>query len=275
MQQPELGKKILELRKQKGLTQEELVDLCNINVRTIQRIEAGEVTPRSYTIKSIFSVLGVDIEQLREPTIQNSNGLKQSAFPKFINSNKRNHIISNLNIAWVCGTIYFLLGFAEFAFDYARYYEEEIILGNAGFISLKFIVLVVYIYFIRGFYILGELYNLYLLKIAALIVISLNILFYSYDMFSLYQELFYVEYVVVIYSIFYGIGGVLLGYAMLKLNSFLGNIATITGGLKIASGVLLITVFLGILGYILLIPAVLLQIVLLYKVVTLLKAEKH
>jgi len=94
-------------------------------------------------------------------------------------------------------------------------------------------------------------------------------------MFSLYQELFYVEYVVVIYSIFYGIGGVLLGYAMLKLNSFLGNIATITGGLKIASGVLLITVFLGILGYILLIPAVLLQIVLLYKVVTLLKAEKH
>ncbi|MCS5489833.1 helix-turn-helix domain-containing protein [Algoriphagus limi] len=47
MKQPELGKKISELRKAKGMTQEELVEKCNLNVRTIQRIEAGEVTPRS------------------------------------------------------------------------------------------------------------------------------------------------------------------------------------------------------------------------------------
>lgn len=38
MKQPELGKKISELRKAKGLTQEELVEKCNLNVRTIQRI---------------------------------------------------------------------------------------------------------------------------------------------------------------------------------------------------------------------------------------------
>ena len=53
MKQPELGKKISELRKEKGLTQEELVDKCNISVRTLQRIESGEVTPRSYTLKTI------------------------------------------------------------------------------------------------------------------------------------------------------------------------------------------------------------------------------
>ena len=46
MKQPELGQIIHDLRKQKGLTQEELVEKCNISVRTIQRIEAGEVTPR-------------------------------------------------------------------------------------------------------------------------------------------------------------------------------------------------------------------------------------
>lgn len=62
MKQPELGKKITDLRKQKGLTQEELVELCNINVRTIQRIEAGEVTPRSYTLKTIFAALGYPIQ---------------------------------------------------------------------------------------------------------------------------------------------------------------------------------------------------------------------
>jgi transcriptional regulator with XRE-family HTH domain len=57
MQQPELGRKIVELRKAKGLTQEELVEKCKLNVRTLQRIEAGEVTPRSYTIKMIFNAL--------------------------------------------------------------------------------------------------------------------------------------------------------------------------------------------------------------------------
>ena len=57
MKQPELGRKIVSLRKQLGLTQEELVDRCNLNVRTLQRIESGEVNPRSHTIKSIFDAL--------------------------------------------------------------------------------------------------------------------------------------------------------------------------------------------------------------------------
>jgi transcriptional regulator with XRE-family HTH domain/ketosteroid isomerase-like protein len=61
MKQPELGKKIAELRKAKGLTQEELVEKCNINVRTLQRIETGEATPRSYTIKIIFAALDCNI----------------------------------------------------------------------------------------------------------------------------------------------------------------------------------------------------------------------
>lgn len=61
MQQPDLGKKIAKLRKARGLTQEELVEKCNLNVRTLQRIEAGEVTPRSYTIKLIFTALDHEV----------------------------------------------------------------------------------------------------------------------------------------------------------------------------------------------------------------------
>jgi transcriptional regulator with XRE-family HTH domain len=64
MKQPELGKKISELRKDKGLTQEELVEKCNINVRTLQRIEAGEVTPRSYTVKTILAALEYDLSKI-------------------------------------------------------------------------------------------------------------------------------------------------------------------------------------------------------------------
>jgi transcriptional regulator with XRE-family HTH domain len=61
MKQPDLGKKIAELRKAKGLTQEELVQKCNLSVRTLQRIEAGEVTPRSYTVRIIFAALDFNI----------------------------------------------------------------------------------------------------------------------------------------------------------------------------------------------------------------------
>lgn len=57
MKQPELGKKIAELRKAKGLTQDELVKKCNLSIRTLQRIESGEVIPRSYTVKLIFEAL--------------------------------------------------------------------------------------------------------------------------------------------------------------------------------------------------------------------------
>jgi transcriptional regulator with XRE-family HTH domain len=63
IQQPELGKKIADLRKAKGLTQEELVDKCNLNVRTLQRIESGEVVPRTYTIRLIFEALDFPFEE--------------------------------------------------------------------------------------------------------------------------------------------------------------------------------------------------------------------
>ena len=75
MKQPELGKKISEWRKAKGLTQEELVEKCNLNVRTIQRIEAGEVTPRSYTIKAIMEALGIEME-IESDVVFKKNGNK-------------------------------------------------------------------------------------------------------------------------------------------------------------------------------------------------------
>jgi transcriptional regulator with XRE-family HTH domain len=62
MKQPELGKKILELRLAKRLTQTELAEKCNINLRTIQRIESNEVAPRNYSINIIFSVLEFDYD---------------------------------------------------------------------------------------------------------------------------------------------------------------------------------------------------------------------
>lgn len=64
MNQPELGKKISELRKTKGLTQDELVVMCNLSVRTLQRIESGEVTPRNYTLREISKALDYDLHEI-------------------------------------------------------------------------------------------------------------------------------------------------------------------------------------------------------------------
>ena len=92
MKQPDLGKKILELRKQKGLTQEELVELCNINVRTIQRIEAVDVTPRTYTVKTILEALGIDAGTFFEDIINEENKIHLSQSDKH-----------TLRLSWISG----------------------------------------------------------------------------------------------------------------------------------------------------------------------------
>ena len=65
MEQPNLGKQISELRKAKGLTQEELAEKCKISARTLQRIETGVVTPRAYTVRVIFATLKEDSSFMR------------------------------------------------------------------------------------------------------------------------------------------------------------------------------------------------------------------
>ena len=60
MNQPDLGIKVSELRQQKGLTQEQLAELCEVSARTIQRIESGEVDPRAYTLQCLSKALEFD-----------------------------------------------------------------------------------------------------------------------------------------------------------------------------------------------------------------------
>ena len=70
MKQPELGLKVSELRQQKGLTQEQLAEKCEVSARTIQRIESGDVDPRAYTLHCLGEALAFDFE---EPNTANEN----------------------------------------------------------------------------------------------------------------------------------------------------------------------------------------------------------
>ena len=62
IQQPLLGRKIADCRKSRGLTQEELALKCNLDVRTLQRIESAQVMPRAYNVKLIFEALEMDYD---------------------------------------------------------------------------------------------------------------------------------------------------------------------------------------------------------------------
>ena len=59
-----LSQKISAARNKKGITQEELAGLMKVSVRTIQRIESGESSPRKYTLKAVAEALDLSFEEL-------------------------------------------------------------------------------------------------------------------------------------------------------------------------------------------------------------------
>ena len=70
MNQPDLGLKVTELRQQKGFTQEQLAEKCEVSPRTIQRIESGDVDPRAYNLHCLSEALGFDF---MEDNTENEN----------------------------------------------------------------------------------------------------------------------------------------------------------------------------------------------------------
>ncbi len=59
-----IGEKIREVRKKKGLSQEELAASAKVNLRTIQRIENNENEPRGKTLNLICNILDVNTEDI-------------------------------------------------------------------------------------------------------------------------------------------------------------------------------------------------------------------
>lgn len=64
MKRPTLKENLLYQRKLKGYTQDELADRTTVGVRTIQRIEKGEVHPHLQTIKLLAVGLDIEVDDL-------------------------------------------------------------------------------------------------------------------------------------------------------------------------------------------------------------------
>ncbi len=58
------GDIILKCRLEQKMSQEELSEASGISIRTIQRIEKGQVQPRPYTLRTILKALDISVEEL-------------------------------------------------------------------------------------------------------------------------------------------------------------------------------------------------------------------
>jgi serpin B len=83
MKNQDFREKLIEVRKTRGLTQEDVAKMCKVTVRTIQRLESGKVMPRAYTIKTISDNLGISF-------FETSNGDEQKEEQQ---SNRKNQSI--------------------------------------------------------------------------------------------------------------------------------------------------------------------------------------
>ena len=89
MKQQTIRENLLYQRKLKGFTQDELSERTTVGVRTIQRIEKGEVQPHLQTVKLLAVGLDIEVEDLivlddpKEETIQRKWMLLLHASPFF------------------------------------------------------------------------------------------------------------------------------------------------------------------------------------------------
>jgi transcriptional regulator with XRE-family HTH domain len=273
MKQPLLGKKITELRKQKGLTQEELVERCNVTVRTIQRIESGETTPRIYTIKTILNALGLDYEKVFE---REYNEGKFDKILRFFPSNLK----EVLNVSFIAGMVYFVLGFVEMGYYTTSFFDldsqtnwSDLPIKNYGsysdngiYIFIKIISIISFSLLMRGFVLVGSYYKNYLVELMAFVMIIMHIIFEISEIVSINFENSLVEFIMISKAVTFGVIMIFFGVGLLRLKTHLGNLPKITGILEIITGICFATVFLSVFGLIFLTPLELLELLLLYKV---------
>lgn len=80
MKNYDFGDKLIQARQAKGWTQMDLAEKSNISLRTIQRIESGQVNPRAYTLKQLSEIVGLDFSEMLENSGDSKSKNPHSSF---------------------------------------------------------------------------------------------------------------------------------------------------------------------------------------------------
>jgi len=259
MQQPELGKRLTALCKEKNLTQEELVEKSHVSVRTIQRIEAGEVLPRMVTVRILLEALGESYESFST----NQNQVMETPKSTLPTPNR-----NTLLIAVLAGAVYLfseiILGTMDIAwFTDGRDWGFRM---NAIYTSLTLVMVCSFALFAKGFIALSNVFENALLKVAAYLLVIVTLGKGILDVSTLSAT--NIEDVLIPYAalaVIMGALGIVFGVALIQLQDSMGELSRIAGILEIVMGCLLITVVLFFISYVVLIPTVVLEILVLYR----------
>jgi transcriptional regulator with XRE-family HTH domain len=258
MQQPELGRQLTALRKEKNLTQEELVEKSHVSVRTIQRIEAGEVLPRMSTVKILLVALGQNPEQFLTKSISTMETKTNST------ASIRNIVLT----AVIAGAIYLVAEVILIAMNIAWFTggRDWAPWMNLIYAGLTVVMVGSYVLFARGFITLSDVFENTLLKIGSYLMITAIAGIGILDISSLGAE--DIESLAIPYSaaaILAGSLSILFGVGLIRLQDGMGELSRIAGILEILLGCSLVTVILFFISYVIMVPAVIVEILVLYR----------
>lgn len=258
MLQPELGKRLTALRKEKNLTQEELVEKSHVSVRTIQRIESGEVLPRLSTVKILWAALGEKFEPSTNP-----NQVMETQKRSLPNANRMTVLIAAL-----AGAVYLvcqiILGTLDIAWLTSNGNWE--VAMNALYVGLTAIMVIAYALFARGFIALSTVFENSLLKSVAWMLILATAAMGVLDVTSLpVKDIRTLWFPYTMASLLFGTLSIVFGIALIRLQDSMGELSRVAGVLEIITGFFLITVVLFFVSYVIMIPAVVIEILVLYR----------
>jgi transcriptional regulator with XRE-family HTH domain len=128
------------------MTQKELAELCNVDIRTIQRIEAGAVEPRMYTLKLLSSALGFELSHFPAPAEKNAT----------MNGN-------SIKLAFIAGLV-FSINAIPLVFYMVTGSINSFVYPLTVTVQIASSIL-----FFRGFYLLGKQYGNMVINVSALL----------------------------------------------------------------------------------------------------------
>jgi hypothetical protein len=158
-----------------------------------------------------------------------------------------------------------LTGFPEAAFEYNLMQNENLAVGSPTFIAIEVIAMAAFALFARGFIIMGYKHHNSLLTYGTYLFLGVFLLNYSLDIFSPAWDKSDLKEFLVAKSISFGIVEVIFGLGLMRMNVSFGRVANYSGYLEIIAGIMFITVALSPFGLVILIPAEILEVYLLFK----------
>ncbi len=243
MNQPELGRHLASLRSEKGFTQQEIADKSGINIRTIQRIESGEVSPRTFTVRQYLNAMNLEYQEVM-------NEYKSEGHSVY-------------KIAWMLGIVCFIIGFPESYFGKLLFERSLTSTESTFFILAKVISVSSYFYFIKGFLHLGKTNQIPLMAVSSMFLMIGAIASGVFEILGAFQMISFRS-VIASESVYFGAIGVLFGISLFKAEQITGKYGVVAGLLEVLAGFTFLSVFLGFVGLFIHVPAELLEIIILY-----------